>query len=166
MSTILVTYKTRTATTAEISQAIGNELTSMGHDIFISPIQEVSSIEKYDAIVFGAPVYMGHVEKELFSFVKKEQELLKTRPIAIFIVGIAPVLPDKTGVLNLLDQIKKTLSPIKPVTVTMFAGRLEREKVSFVKRKLIDFMKVPTGDFRNWDEIRAWAQSLPALFWI
>ncbi len=164
MSTILITYKTRTASTAEISQAIGNELTTMGYDAVISPIHEVSSIAMYDAIVLGAPVYMGHVEKELFSFVKEERELLKTRPFAIFVVGIAPVLPDENGVINLLDQIKKTISPLEPVAVTMFAGRLEREKVSFVKRKLIDLMKVPTGDFRNWDDIRAWAQNLPALF--
>jgi hypothetical protein len=33
--------------------------------------------------------------------------------------------------------------------------------MNFVERSLTSLMKVPTGDFRDWDAIAAWAKELP-----
>jgi menaquinone-dependent protoporphyrinogen oxidase len=43
----------------------------------------------------------------------------------------------------------------------MFAGTLDTGKMNFVERSLTSLMKVPTGDFRDWDAIAGWARSLP-----
>ncbi len=160
---ILVTYTTRTESTAEIAAAIGKELQVKGYLVDIADMKEITSIEKYDAIVLGAPVYMGHIEKKLLSFITRNREMFAKIPFAVFIVGIAPVSPQAGAVDTVLDQLRKAASPLKPVALTMFAGRLERKTQSFLKRTMIDIMKVPTGDFRNWDDISEWAQGLPVL---
>lgn len=160
---ILVTYTTRTESTAEIAAAIGKELQNAGYIVDTIDIKEIASIEKYNAVVMGAPVYAGHIEKKLLSFIDRNRQVLANVPFAAFIVGIAPVYPKAGSVDEVLDQLKKAVSPLEPVAVTMFAGRLEHKNQSFLKRKMIDLMKVPTGDFRNWDEISGWARGLPAL---
>jgi menaquinone-dependent protoporphyrinogen oxidase len=43
----------------------------------------------------------------------------------------------------------------------MFAGRLDPTKLSFIQRKMTEFVKSPMGDFRDWNAIAAWARELP-----
>lgn len=59
------------------------------------------------------------------------------------------------------NQLVAALSPIRPVTVTMFAGAIDTGKLNFAERSLAWLLKVPTGDFRDWDAIRAWTKDLP-----
>ena len=67
----------------------------------------------------------------------------------------------KTGdVKGFIDQLVTALAPISPVAVTMFSGTLDISKMNFVERSLTSLMKVPTGDFRDWDTIAAWARTL------
>jgi menaquinone-dependent protoporphyrinogen IX oxidase len=42
----------------------------------------------------------------------------------------------------------------------MFAGTLNAGKMNFIERSLTSLMKVPTGDFRDWTAIEAWARTL------
>jgi len=42
----------------------------------------------------------------------------------------------------------------------MFAGSLDAGKLNFVERSLTLLLKVPTGDFRDWNAIAAWARTL------
>jgi menaquinone-dependent protoporphyrinogen oxidase len=82
-------------------------------------------------------------------------------PVAGFVTGIAPVYPKTGDVKGFTDQLVTALAPIHPVAVTMFAGTLDISKMNFVERNLTSLMKVPTGDFRDWDAIAAWAKELP-----
>jgi menaquinone-dependent protoporphyrinogen oxidase len=43
----------------------------------------------------------------------------------------------------------------------MFAGRLDAARLSFIERGMTSLLKVPTGDFRDWGAIAAWARELP-----
>ena len=49
---------------------------------------------------------------------------------------------------------------VQPVDVGLFAGTMDYSKLSFVLRLVIKAMKVPEGDFRNWDAIRDWAANV------
>lgn len=59
--------------------------------------------------------------------------------------------------------MEKALQPVKPVAVTMCAGMLDPKNQSFVERSLGRLLKVPLGDFRDWNAIAAWAGQLPGL---
>jgi menaquinone-dependent protoporphyrinogen oxidase len=123
--------------------------------------KDVSSLEGYDGVVLGAPVYTGSVMADLTGFVARHQEALAGLPVAAFTAGIAPVYPKTGEVTTFTDQLVTALQPNAPIAVTMFAGTLDRERLSLIERGLTTLLKVPVGDFRNWDAIAAWSRELP-----
>jgi menaquinone-dependent protoporphyrinogen oxidase len=160
---ILVAYASRKGSTAGIAQAIGRELTSEGYAVDVNEMKSVTSLAGYNAVVIGAPVYTGKVTDDVAAFVTANKDRLSRLPVAGFVTGIAPVYPKTGDVKGFTDQLITALAPIRPVAVTMFAGTLDAEKMNFVERSLTSLMKVPTGDFRDWDAIRAWARKLPGM---
>lgn len=44
----------------------------------------------------------------------------------------------------------------------IFAGKLERSRLSFIERFVTRVVKAPEGDFRDWDAVRAWAGEIAA----
>ena len=125
-------------------------------------MKTVTSLEGYDAIVIGAPIYMGKVI-DMHTFVGKFRDMLAERPVAAFAVGISHTSPDVTKMEESRNVLDSSLALIKPVAVTLFAGMLDPAKLSFIQRKMTEFVKSPTGDFRDWNAIAAWARELPAL---
>ena len=159
---VLIAYTSRMGSTAEIAQAIGRELETAGFVVEVAGLKDVGSIEGFDAVVIGSPVYMTQIEKDVAVFTARHRAGLSRVPVAAFTVGIAPVDHRVGSVGDVLDKFRAALGPVKPVAITMFAGRLELARMSFVQRTMTGLMKVFTGDFRDWEAIRAWARELPA----
>ena len=157
---ILVAYASRKGSTAGIAQAIGKELTLEGYTVDVSELKSVTSLAGYNAVVIGAPVYTGKVTGDVAAFVSTNKDELSRVPVAGFVTGIAPVFPKTGEVKGFTDQLVTALSPVLPVAVTMFAGTLDAGKMNLVERSLTRLMKVPTGDFRDWDALAAWAKTL------
>jgi len=157
---ILVAYASRKGSTAGIAQAIGKELTIEGYTVDVSEMKLITSLAGYNAVVIGAPVYTGKVTGDVAAFVSTNKDELSRVPVAGFVTGIAPVFPKTGDVKGFTDQLVTALSPVRPVAVTMFAGTLDAGKMNLVERSLTTLMKVPTGDFRDWDAIAAWAKTL------
>jgi menaquinone-dependent protoporphyrinogen oxidase len=42
----------------------------------------------------------------------------------------------------------------------VFAGRLDRSRLSFGERAIAMALRAPEGDFRDWDDVRAWASGI------
>ncbi len=158
---ILVAYASKKGSTGGIARAIGRELQSAGHVAIVAGMRSVPSLEGYDGVVLGAPVYTGSVMADLAGFVARHKEALSRVPVAAFTAGIAPVYPKTGEIATFTDQLVTALQPQAPVAVTMFAGALDREKLSFIERGLTTVLNVPAGDFRNWDAIAAWSRELP-----
>jgi menaquinone-dependent protoporphyrinogen oxidase len=157
---ILVAYASRKGSTAGIAQAIGKELTREGYTVDVSEMKSVTSLAGYNGVVLGAPVYTGKVTGDVAAFVSTHKDELSRVPVAGFVTGIAPVFPKTGDVKGFTDQLVTALSPVRPVAVTMFAGTLDAGKMNLVERSLTMLMKVPTGDFRDWGAIAAWAKTL------
>lgn len=51
--------------------------------------------------------------------------------------------------------------PLRPVAETIFAGRLDPSKLSWLQKWVTEKAKSPVGDFRDWTAIAAWAKKLP-----
>jgi menaquinone-dependent protoporphyrinogen oxidase len=159
---ILVAYASRKGSTAGIAQAIGKELVSAGHTVDVIEMKTVTTVEGYNAVIIGAPVYMGKVDKDISKFVAKNRDRLASIPVAAFAVGIAPVAPQIEPVEKVLDDLTKAVSPIQPVAAAVFAGKLDPDKMSFIERQMTSLMKIKTGDFRDWNAIAVWARDLSA----
>lgn len=156
---ILVAYATRKGSTAEIARAIGNELQSAGHHTDVAAMKSIISLEGYDAVIIGAPVYMGKVI-DVKKFVDKHRDALSTLRMAAFAVGVAPTSDDPKAVEDCIDTLHASLEPLQPVASTMFAGKLNAGKLSFFEKRIWRMVKGPEGDFRDWDVITAWAREV------
>ena len=62
---------------------------------------------------------------------------------------------------NAEKALRDALAPLQPVAQTVFAGRLDPEKLSWFQKWITKKVKSPVGDFRDWAAIAAWARELP-----
>lgn len=58
MNKILVTYATNAGSTAKVAQAVADELAKTA-SVDVLPLDKVTSLEPYFAIVLGAPMILG-----------------------------------------------------------------------------------------------------------
>jgi menaquinone-dependent protoporphyrinogen oxidase len=129
----------------------------------VAEIGTVTSLAGYSAVVIGGPLYMGSVDDAVRKFVGKHRAQLGTLPVAAFAVGITPKSPEPGAVGIAMAALKKSVEPLTPVSSVLFAGKLDPTKLSFIQRKLTEMVKSPTGDFRDWNAIAAWARELPGM---
>ncbi|MCX6686132.1 MAG: flavodoxin domain-containing protein [Methanoregula sp.] len=160
---MLVAYASRKGSTAGIAQAVGRELEKAGITVEVAEMRTVTSLESYDAVVIGAPVYMGRLVDDITDFAKRYKSELQKKPVAAFAAGIAPVAPKVESVDTVMENLRKVLDPIQTIAVTMFAGTLDPAQQSFIERTMTKLLNVPTGDFRDWTAITAWARELSSV---
>lgn len=157
---VLIAYASRHGSTAEIAAAIAKELTDLGQDTTTAHMKDISSVNGYDLVILGAPLYMGRLEKDFSRFISRFGSDLQNVPVAAFAVGLAPVRKEPDVVQTSMDTLCSSLGSIKPVSTALFAGRVDPAQLSFISRKIIAMVKAPSGDFREWDKISAWAREI------
>jgi menaquinone-dependent protoporphyrinogen oxidase len=158
---ILVAFASRSGSTAEIAHAVAKELTAAGFVTDVTEMNQVTSLVGYKGVVIGAPLYMGNLVKDVAKFVVRFEEPLATLPVASFAVGLTPVSEQVGNVDHAMDCLHTALAPLKPIGTILFAGKLDPAKLGFIQRMMMEIGKVPSGDFRDWDLIAAWARDLP-----
>lgn len=163
MTRILVGYATKHGSTAEIAEAIGEELSAAGLRVEVKELKNVQSPAGYYAVVIGGPIYMGKVMADVKKFVSRHTEKLAGMPVAAFVVGLSPASKDEKEIESARKALSDAVAPLQPVASTLFSGSLDPEKLGFIERKMIGMVKSPTGDFRDWEAIASWAKGLPAL---
>jgi menaquinone-dependent protoporphyrinogen oxidase len=158
---ILVVYVSPGGSTAGIAQAVGKELQSAGFGVDVVEMKSVSSLKGYNAVVIGGPFSMGKVVGDVEKFIGRNRDALVKLPFAAFAVGIAPLGKDPADRDNAMKKLQKTLEPLQPVAVTIFAGKVDLAKLSFLQKWMVEKTKSPVGDFRDGNAIAAWAKELP-----
>ncbi len=161
MARILVAYASKKGSTAEIAQAMGKEIRTAGHLVDVTEMKSVSSLAGYNAVVIGGPFYLGRVTG-MGKFVGKYRDALIKVPFAAFAVGVAPLGKDPADKENAMKKLQQTLGPLTPVAMTIFAGKVDPAKLSWLQKWMTEKAKSPVGDFRDWTAIAAWARELPA----
>jgi menaquinone-dependent protoporphyrinogen oxidase len=155
---ILLAYATRFGSTQEVSEAIATDLREAGMEVDLQPMQEVQSLEGYDAVILGAALYNTRWHPDAHQFLKNYQDILKQRPVAIFALG--PLNTGEAAMRSSRRQLDKELEKypwLKPVGIEMFVGKFDPLKpgLGFFDRLM------PARDLRDWKAIHAWANALP-----
>jgi menaquinone-dependent protoporphyrinogen oxidase len=163
-TTVLVTWATRYGSTEEVAHAIADDLLKEGLVVKAQPIAEVTSLERYDAVVLGFALYMARMHKEARRFLKSQRGELLRRPVGVFVLG--PIHADAKEFAEAERQMNKELAKFPwfaPVARQVVGGRFSPEKLGFFFRNIPVLRNVPASDARDWNSIHAWAGTLPDL---
>lgn len=161
---VLVAYATKHGSTAEISARIGRALQDAGLTTDVMPVDDVSDVTRYTAVVLGSAVYVGRWRKEATRFLEEHEAALAQRDVWLFSSGPTgegdPV--EQLEGWRLPEKLQPAADRIGPHDIAVFQGVLDADKLNFVERFMINAVKAPTGDFRDWEAIDAWAKEIAA----
>ena len=154
---VLVTVASKHGATAQIGEVIADTLRNAGLPVATRQPEEVTSVDEYDAVVFGSAVYAGRWLAQARSFSQRFATELASRPTWVFSSGPLgdPALPE--GDASEPIAIARRLAARDRRS---FAGRLERAKLGLFERAMVAAVKAPDGDFREFNEIRRWADDI------
>lgn len=159
---VLVAYATKYGATAEIAARMGRVLREAGLSADVIEATEVEDLKPYRAVILGSAVYMGRWRNGAVSFLRENMDALEGRRLWLFSSGPTaegePV--ELTEGWELPNTVEIMVESLKPEGVAVFHGALDPEKLSFFERWIVKNVKAPTGDFRDWEMIEAWAQEI------
>ncbi len=165
--TVLVTYATRTGSTVGVAEAIGNMLTEQGMAVVIRPMQDVTDVTPYRAVVAGSAIQNRKWLPEAMRFMRTNQAALANKPFASF--SVCMTLAMKNGQYR--EAVREWIEPVRtlvrPLSEGLFAGVLDISKIPSFSDRLKFRISVLTGvwkegDHRDWNAIRVWAKELAA----
>jgi menaquinone-dependent protoporphyrinogen oxidase len=58
------------------------------------------------------------------------------------------------------EGLKEQMGQIQPKDTAVFHGAVLADKLGLIEKQMIKTVKAPTGDFRDWDAIAAWAAGI------
>ena len=157
---VLVTYATRTGTTAGVAEVIGETLAATGLAVEVRPMAEVTDLAPYSAVVAGSAIQAAHWLPEAMDFVRARQAELARRPFAAFLVCMTLAMPGDPH----REEVSRWLQPVRelvtPVSEGLFAGALDLGNLPSWRAKLNFSISVrlkvwSEGDHRDWNEISA-----------
>jgi menaquinone-dependent protoporphyrinogen oxidase len=171
---VLVTYASRHGSTRGIAERIASTLERHGLTVALTPVGDAESVGAYDAAVIGSAAYMGGWLGDATAFVRRHRAELASRPVWLFSSG--PVGTDKVDpkgrdvlVASRPKEFDEFAAAIRPRDERVFFGAYDpdappiglAEKIGswFVRTPAIRDA-LPAGDFRDWPEIEAWAESI------
>ncbi|HET9908217.1 MAG TPA: flavodoxin domain-containing protein [Anaerolineales bacterium] len=161
---ILVTYATRTSSTAEVANAVSEVLRTRGYSVDVKSVKAKPSLEGYHGVILGSAIRMGTWLPEMLAFIRSNQTQLNRIPTAIFTVHILNTGSDDTSRAARDTYTIPVRQLINPVDEAFFAGSIDLTKLSFVDRVLTRLMvgdaSPKIGDFREWDRVHAWAKEV------
>lgn len=188
---LLVAYTTNAGTTAEVAQAVGEELAKDSRlSVDVRRLEEVDSLESYNAVVIGAPMIFGW-HRGAKKFIKKHEDSLSRLKAAYFITAMNLTQTDEASLdgiplsvdpvvakpvkraghlsfkeryslpANYLRPILKSAPRVKPVSVAFFGGKLAMYKMKWWQVLFVlIFIQTQQGGSHNMPFIREWATGL------
>jgi menaquinone-dependent protoporphyrinogen oxidase len=163
---ILVTYASRTGSTAEVAEAIGKTLAEDGSQVDILPMEQVKDLAPYGAVVAGSAIRGSRWLPEALQFILTHRRALERRRFAMFTVCITMAMKNAHAYRSaVLDWVAPVRSMVQPLSEEVFAGRLDFDRMPLNKDTLLfrlstAFGLFPRGDHRDWNAIRSWAERL------
>ena len=157
MTRALVAYASKYGSAEEVARYVAAVLRDGGTDCEVVAAGDVENVDDYDLIVLGTGLYMGRMHRDARRFLRSHHDALEHARFAVFAMGPLSNDPaEKEKVRPHLERGFARHRGIAPVTTAIFGGVIDPEKLSF------PFSHMPAGDYRDWDEIRAFALSLDA----
>lgn len=166
---VMVAYASKYGATAGIARRIGEVLDQRGCEVDVVECADIDQASGYDAYVVGSATYEFNWRKEARKFVTRNEAELAAHPLWLFSSGpLGTEQVDKDG-KDVLEgarpkQFDEYADTLHPRGMQVFRGAYDADKIRGADR-IIAWMPairdiLPSGDFREWDVIEAWAASI------
>jgi menaquinone-dependent protoporphyrinogen oxidase len=158
MKTVLVAYASRMGSTQEIAEAIGDQLTGHGFEVEVTAAVAAPDARLFGAVILGSALYMGHWESDAVDYLKRQGSDLADRPTWLFQSGPSGP-PGESRPTSVPGVVRRLCHKIGLAAPTTFGGNLDHDRA---KGRLARWVSngALAGDFRNWGQIRAWADEV------
>ena len=160
---ILVAYGSKNGATAEIAEAIADELRCHNVDAECLEAGDVrGDLDGYDAVVLGSAVYMKRWQRSARHFLRKHADELAERPFWVFSSGYVGEDSDKMMSWCEPPAVVAKVEQLGAREHVVFGGRVPAEPDNFVEKAMARDTPAEWADRRDWDEIRSWAAGIAA----
>lgn len=154
---VLVAYASKMGSTAEIADAIADQLRSHHLDVVAAPFGSAPDPSEFHGVVLGSAVYTTRWMKAARRFLRAHRETLAGRPTWLFESGPTGDVAERrhespAAVIRLAEEIGSP--PIK-----VFGGNLDPARATTPLARWVANSDM-AGDYRNWEQIRAWADEI------
>jgi menaquinone-dependent protoporphyrinogen oxidase len=157
-ASILIAYATKNGSTQEVAVAIAEELRARGREVEVQVAREIQTLEGYQSIILGAPIYMGLWHRDAHAFLRHYHKILLERPVVIFALGpTSPEVEQQQAAHTQLDRALAKHPWLTPTALHVFGGAVDPDKLPF------PFNHMPKSDVRDWETIRAWARTIASV---
>ena len=166
---VLVAYATKHGATQGIAERIGAALTDSGHTADVRSADQVADASGYDGFVIGSATYIAHWRKEATELVHRLEPVVGGRPVWLFSSGPLGDSPTDGKGQDLKEAAKPKELPeladaLHPREHRVFFGALDPSRLTLPEKAMRTLPAgrelLPEGDFRDWEEIDAWARSI------
>jgi menaquinone-dependent protoporphyrinogen oxidase len=154
---VLVTAASRHGGTTSISREVARLLHEAGHAAYVADPDEVNGLDGVDAVVLGSAVYGGRWMDPARQFARRLCDQLWERPVWLFSSG--PVGDPPGRGMDRVDasEVERRTGALDH---RVFGGRIDDTLLSRGERARARRARVTPGDYREWVEIRCWAEEL------
>jgi menaquinone-dependent protoporphyrinogen oxidase len=161
---VLVVYASRNGATTGIAERLASRISAPGIVTTVRRVDTVESVDGFDAVVLGAPVYDQTWPPEAERFVAAHAEQLAAHPLWLFSVGS---FGDEGRLIGMLARkeprdIEATLAKLRPRAYRVFRGVIQKHQWPFWSRLLFHLFGGRFGDHRDWPAIEAWGAEIGA----
>lgn len=156
---VLVSVASRHGASFEIAEEISATLAAAGFQTVVLPPDAVTSLDSYDAVILGSSVYVGHWMDSAVHLVERFATEIRAVPVWVFSSG--PIGHQPTAEDEPVD-VAEIVAATGAREHRVFAGQVDRSRLGLGEKVILTAVRAPEGDFRPWEEIRAWAAGIAA----
>jgi len=168
---VLIVHASRYGSTQGIAERIAATLAQHGIETTVKPVRDARDPAQYDAVVIGSAAYYFHWLKTAAAYVRRYRSALAERPVWLFSSGpLGTKLTDDQGrdarEMTVPKEIAEFRETIHPRDHRVFFGALRAKKLGLFHRIIFNMPAnraqnfLPDGDFRDWNDIDAWADTI------
>ena len=156
---MLVVFATKNGATAEIAEAIADELRRQGLQSDCVRAGDMrGDLSSYAAVVLGSAVYMKRWRREARRFLRRHADQRAALPFWVFSSGPVGEKPDLSwaeppGVVQKVERLGARAHVV-------FGGRVPTQPTNVIEKGMARDTPAEFADLRAWEAIRGWAADI------
>jgi menaquinone-dependent protoporphyrinogen oxidase len=170
MAKILVAFATKYSQTQKIAETMGASMSRLGHKVDVFNIEKDDVfLDKYDAVIVGAPVFFGKYPGRLRKWVKLYSEILGQKPCAFFSVCLGVLQKDAKTQDEEREFVEAffRVSNWYPQIWSIFAGALRYSQYNWLLKRIMHrkaeksgYSTITTKDYEytDWNDVSAFTE--------